>query len=445
MQKDNSITQGNITRALLVFFFPLLFGNAFQQLYNTVDAMVVGRFVGHKALAAVGGGAAVYVNLLVGFFVGLTSGAGVIISQFAGARNSRELSRSVHTALLMSLGGGIIITALGMIFAGPILRLTNTPDEVFADSLLYLRVFFCGLVPMFMYNMAAAVMRANGDSRTPLYILIVACISNIILDILFVIVLKLGVFGVALATDICQVESATVSLILLHKRKDDTAFRFRNLAVTPHLLGGMLRIGFPAGIQSSLYTVSNLIIQKNINSFGTAAIASWAAYGKLDAVFWTTVSTLGLAVTTFAGQNYGAGKYDRVKKGMWQTLLMGAAATIVYSLVFYFFGSKIMLLFTDDAEVLQIGEKLMHFLVPVWITYISIEVLSGTIRGCGSSFIPTMITVFGVCVLRILWIVLAVPHHNTLLMVLACYPITWTATSTAFWIYYAGGKWLKVR
>ncbi len=438
-----SITEGSIWRALLSFFFPILLGTFFQQLYNTIDAVVVGKFVGKEALAAVGGGAAIFVNLIVGFFVGLTSGAGVLISQFYGAKHTRDISRSVHTALSLCIIGGLVMMALGLAFSAPILHATRTPADTFAHSLLYLRIYFFGIVPMFIYNMGSSVLRAIGNSRTPLVILIIGCISNIVLDMLLVIAFRLGVAGVAIATVICQIESAIITLAVLAKSKDSYRFEWRKLGFTPHILGQILRLGFPAGIQSCLYTVSNLIIQTCINSFGTNDVAAWAAYGKMDAVFWMLMSALGISITTFAGQNYGAHKYERVKQGMWESLAIAMLLTAIFSVLFLVFGRPIFYLFTSDAAVVDEGMKMLLFLLPFWVTYISIEILSGTIRGAGVSFVPMVITIFGVCLLRLIWLFTAVPRHNSIYTVMASYPITWTVTSIAFWTYYLSGKWLQ--
>ena len=443
---ENSITEGTIWKALLSFFFPILFGTFFQQLYNTVDAVVVGRYVGKAALAAVGGGAAVFVNLIVGFFVGLTSGAGVLISQFYGAGNRRDLTLCVHTSIALSVAGGIVMSALGIAFSVPVLTATKTPGDTLALSALYLKIYFLGMVPMFLYNTGSSILRAVGDSRTPLAILVAACVTNIALDLLFVIVFKMGVAGVALATVLCQLESATVTCAVLMRArhtKKGYALVWKEVAFTPHVLGKILALGFPAGIQSCLYTVSNLIIQTFINSFGTDSVAAWAAYGKIDAVFWMLMSALGISLTTFSGQNYGAKKYDRVRRSLWEAMGIAVFLTAFFSIVFELFGAQFFLFFTDDAAVLSEGLMMMKFLIPFWGSYISIEMLSGAIRGAGSSLVPMLITVFGVCLLRIVWLFSAVPVWNDIRTVMASYPITWTVTSVAFWVYWFSGRWLK--
>ena len=437
-----SITEGTIWKALLAFFFPILVGTLFQQLYNTVDAVIVGRFVGKEALAAVGGGTAVYLSLIVGFFVGLTSGASITISQFFGAKDERDTSRSVHTAFMLSLIGGAAMTALGVVLSPWVLHVTRTPDDIMGLSLTYLRIFFASMVPMFIYNMGASTLRAIGDSKSPLYILVAAVVTNIALDLLFVVGAGWGVAGVAWATVASQTESMVVVLILLARSKTAVRLSVRKLAVTPHLLGAMLRLGLPTGIQSTFYCLSNIIIQTAINGFGTTTIASWAAFGKVDAVFWTIVSTMGVAVTTFSGQNYGAKKYDRLKRCAWQATLMTLAMAASVAVLFWFTGGFIFRLFTTEATVIAGGVRILRFLAPWWMTYVSIEVLSGIIRGAGDSFVPMVITLFCVCVLRLVWLFAAAPRWHDVLAVLACYPITWTLTSVLFWLYWASGRWL---
>ncbi len=440
--KSASITEGNITKALLYFFFPILFGTFFQQLYNTVDAIVVGRFVGKDALAAVGGGAAVFVNLIVGFFTGLSSGATVIISQFYGADDQSKIKKAVHTAISMCFIGGLLMMLLGIIFCRPIMILIKNPPEIMDQSVLYLKIYFIGMIPMFIYNIISGIFRAVGDSKTPLVILIISCFVNILLDLVFVILFRLGIRGVALATVISLTISSVISLITLHHSTGCYRFRFKDITLDAYMLYQILKIGFPAGIQSTLYTVSNLIIQTNINTFGTNDIAAWAAYGKIDVVFWMIINAFGISVTTFAGQNYGAGRIDRVKKGMWITLGLSSATTIIISLIFMAVPAPLLSLFTSDNNVISEGIIMMNFLVPFYLTYISIEILSGTIRGCGISFAPMMITVFGICGIRLAWLFSIVPLHKDIITVIWSYPITWMVTSIAFWIYYLSHKWL---
>ena len=438
-----SITEGPVWKGLLTFFFPILLGTFFQQLYNTTDAVIVGQFVGKEALAAVGGGTAVYVNLLVGFFVGLSSGATVIISQFYGAKHDREVNRAVHTAVMLAITAGAVMTAAGSLASPWAMTIIGTPEDIYAQSVLYLRIYFYGMIPMFIYNMGSGVLRAVGDSCTPFYILVAGCGANIILDLLFVAVFHQGVAGASWATVLSQTVSMLLVLAVLIRTDDSYRLTLRQLSITPHLLRDMVRIGFPAGIQSVLYTVSNLIIQANINAFGTNTIAAWAAYGRIDSIFWMTSNSFGVALTTFSGQNYGAKLYDRMKTATRNGMAMAAGAAAGYCVLFWFTGRMFFHLFTTDEQVITTGMKMLHFLAPFFITYIPVEVFSGTIRGTGDSFNPMIITAFGVCVLRILWLLVTVPIWPSLITVIACYPVTWTTTSVLFALYYKHGTWIN--
>lgn len=443
--KVNGITEGRISNQLLLFFFPILFGTFFQQLYNTVDAIVVGQYLGTEALAAVGGGTGTAINLLIGFFTGLSSGATVIISQYYGAKDYKDTSKAIHTAIMIALIGGVLILAIGILFTRPILELIGTPDDVIDLAESYMRIYFIGSIFNTVYNMGAGIFRALGDSKKPLYFLIVSCLVNIVLDILLVGFTDLGVAGAAWATIFSQAASAVLVLIYLRKLDEDIKLKLRELKIDPMILKGTMRIGLPAGIQSVLYTISNLIIQANVNSFGTATAAAWAAYGKLDAVFWMAINAFGIAATTFVGQNYGARLYDRVRSGVKISLWMGGVMTILISGLFLLLQDKGLMLFTTDQEVLSIGVEILLILVPTWITYMPIEILSGVMRGCGKTLIPTIITVVGICVLRALWLEIVPAINHTLLSVFFCYPLSWVITSAAIIIYYFFGDVLPKR
>lgn len=430
------MTEGSISKSLLAFFFPILFGTFFQQLYNTIDAMIVGHYEGKAALAAVGGGTGFYINLMVGFLVGLTNGAGVLVSQFYGSKNKRNISVCVHTSIAISLAGGIILTVIGLLSTEQMMIITKTPEDVLPEAVRYLNIYFCGMIPMFIYNMGAGIIRGSGDSQTPLIILIIGCGTNILLDLLFVALFRMGVAGVAWATVICQAESAIIVLVILMKSQKEFKFHPLKITLNPPMLRQILHLGMPGGIQSSLYTVSNLIIQTKINSFGTDTAAAWSAFGKIDGVFWMMINTFGIALATFTGQNYGAGKNDRVKKGMWITLGISAALTILMTIILVPAGNYVYLLFTDEEPVIEKGMEILRFIAPAWITYISIEILSGVMRGQGKSLSPMLTTFFGICGLRMIWLFTVVPCHETMLTVFACYPASWIVTSIVFWCLY---------
>lgn len=444
--RQNGITEGVIWKQLLLFFFPILFGTFFQQFYSTVDTIIVGQAVGKQALAAVGV-TTPFVNLLVGFFTGLASGAGVVISQYYGSREGEKLNRCVHTAVALSLLAGVAFTALGIAATPWVLRITGTPADIFQQSVSYLRVYFTGMIPTLLYNMGTAILRAVGDSKRPLYFLIAASILNIGLDLLFVITFDMGVAGAALATVFSQVLSAVlVVLSLTHSAGAPYTLYPRALALDRERLGEIARIGLPAGLQSVMYALSNLIIQAAINRFDTDAVAAWTVYGKMDTIFWMSVSSMSLAVTTFAGQNFGARKYDRIHKGlavsMGMTLLITAACCAIFLGPL---GRPLVLLFNKDPGVVECCLDMIGFLAPCYFTYICIENFSGVLRGCGDSLIPTVITGLGVCALRVIWITLVVPLRTELTTVMFSYPLTWTVTSLVFVVYYWKGGWLKRR
>lgn len=432
---QNQITEGVIWQQLLLFFFPILFGTFFQQLYNTVDAIVVGRFVGKEALAAVGGPTGVIINLLVGFFVGLASGATVIISQYYGAKRPEMVGYAVHTAIAFSILCGGAITVIGFFGAPVALRAMGTPADVVEHAILYMRIYFIGTIFNLIYNIGSGILRAVGDSKRPLYFLIASCMTNIVLDLCFVVVLKMGVAGVALATILSQAVSTVLVLLVLTHTKDMHRVSFSQIKLDQRMLKRIIRIGLPAGLQSVMYSSSNVIIQSSVNSLGTDTVAAWTAYGKIDAMFWMIVNAFGISITTFVGQNYGADKLDRVKKGIRICLAMTMGATIFMSAFLYRFGLYIFEIFTTDAAVLDIGLEILHFLVPTFFTYVVVEIYSGALRGIGDSWIPMFLTMIGVCALRVVWLLTVVPFHRTIRMIVFSYPLTWVVTSIFFLVY----------
>ena len=434
--KGNRITEGSIFGQLLLFFFPILFGTFFQQLYNTADAMVVGRFVGKQALAAVGGSTSTLINLLVGFFVGLSSGATVVISQFYGARKADKVHWAVHTSIAFSVIGGIIFMIVGLVGSPWALETMKTPEDVMGHAVVYIRIYFLGIIVNLVYNMGAGILRAVGDSRRPLYFLIASCFTNIILDVLLVAVLGMGVAGAALATITSQLLSAVLVVLALMKTDDMYKLEWKKVRIDQRMLQRIVRIGIPAGMQSVMYNISNVIIQAGVNTLGTDNVTAWATYGKVDGLYWMMINALGISVTTFVGQNFGAGRLDRVRKGAGACMVIGVALTASVGVVLYNGGHLLVELFTTDQQVQAISMDLLHFMVPTFITYIAIEILSGTLRGVGDAWMPLIITGIGVCAVRVLWIMFVLPHYHTIIGAAFCYPLTWSLTTVAFVIYY---------
>ena len=434
--KANGITEGSIFGQLRLFFFPILFGTFFQQLYNTADAVVVGRFVGKQALAAVGGTTSTLINLMVGFFVGLSSGATVVISQYYGAKKADKVHWAVHTSVAFSVIGGVLFMAVGLVGARWALTAMHTPEDVMDHAVTYIRIYFLGMVPNLLYNMGAGILRAVGDSRRPLYFLIGSCFVNIILDVVLVAVLRMGVAGAALATISSQLFSAILVILCLTRTQDMYKVEWRKIRIDGRMLQRIIRIGIPAGMQSVMYNISNIIIQAGVNNLGTDNVTAWATYGKVDGLYWMMINALGISVTTFVGQNYGARRMDRVRKGAGACMVIGVVLTAIVSTALYFWGYLFIELFTSDPQVQLISQSLIHFMVPTFITYITIEILSGTLRGVGDAWMPLIITGVGVCLVRVIWIIFALPHFNTILAAAFCYPMTWALTSAAFAVYY---------
>lgn len=433
--KINSITEGVIWKQILIFFFPILIGTFFQQLYNTVDAVVVGRFAGKEALSSVGGSSAQIISLMVDFFTGLSAGCTVIISQLYGARNRERLQKALHTAYAFSILFGIVAGMIGVAATPSILRMMNTPEVLMADSALYVQIYFAGLVFIFIYNIGSAILRAIGDSRRPLYYLIVCCVINIVLDLVLVVGLNLGVFGVAAATLFSQAVSAVLVTRALMGRVEDLHLKLREIRIEKHLLGVMLRIGLPTGIQACMYSASNIIVQTALNVFGVDTMASWTAFAKIDSIFWMINGAFGIAVMTFAGQNFGAGKQDRVRKGTQQCLAMELVVAVLFSLMIMPTGSFWFSIFTSDPSVIEIGLRMMQVISPTYFLFAFIEIYSGSLRAQGHVLVTTLMTIVGVCLLRIVWVTLIVPS-GTMEEIIACYPITWAVTAVGMSAYY---------
>lgn len=433
---SNGITEGAIFKQLLVFFFPVLLGTLFQQLYNTVDAVIVGRFVGKTALAAVGGSSAHILNLIIGFFTGVSSGAAVIISQYYGAKDDEDVSRSVHTALILAAIGGALMTVLGLLTAPWLLRILNTPQDTMADSLAYLQIIYIGMAPSMVFNMGSAILRAVGDSRRPLYFLMVCCILNIFLDLFFVLQVKMGAAGAAVATIISQFISAVLVCVHLCRCQDSYKLDIHKLRPDPRILRRTVHIGLPSGLQSIMYGLSNLILTSAVNSFGTDTVAAWVAMGKIDTLNWMTLNAMGISLMTFAGQNYGARKLDRVRHSLRLAMLLGFAMAAAVTVLFVTCGRYMLMLFTDDPTVLEIAVLIVLYIAPWYWLYAPIEVFSGGFRGLGDTLIPTIITAIGVCVTRVVWVFTVVPVWHDIQAVCVSYPISWAITSGTFFIYY---------
>ena len=443
LKAEVDITEGVIWKQLLTFFFPILLGTFFQQLYNTADAIIVGKFVSTEALAAVGGATGTLINLIVGFFVGLSSGATVILAQHFGARRHEEVSKTVHTGLSLAICGGLVIMVAGILLSPAMLKMLSTPDDVMEYALTYMRIYFAGMIPSLIYNIGSGILRAVGDSRRPLYFLIASCLANIVLDVIFVLGFEMGVAGAALATILSQTVSAVLVIAVLTRTANSYQLQVRKMGFDLPILGRIVKIGLPAGLQSVMYSLSNVIVQSSINAFGTTVMAAWTAWGKMDGTFWMIISAFGIAITTFTGQNFGAGKFDRMKKSVRVCLAMAMGTTVIVSGILLLFGPYVFRLFSNEETVVLQGMEILRTLAPFFFTYICIEIFSGAVRGVGDTALPTLMTLVGICLLRTVWLLVIAPAQNSVPFTLYCYPITWSITSVLFVLYYLRGGWLK--
>lgn len=428
------ITEGVIWKQILAFFFPILLGTFFQQMYNTVDTIIVGRFVSTQALAAVGTTGPL-VNIFNGFFTGLGSGATVILAQFYGAGNKQGVRDTLHTGVTLSLLLGLLIMVLGIGLVPVALKWMHTPADCLNMASLYVRVYFAGALASMLYNMEAGLLRAMGDSQRPVISLIVACLVNIVMDLVLVVGLKMGVAGAALATVISQVVSAVMLLVVLLREKENP-LELSRLGIQPKLLGRILAIGVPAGLQLVMFDLSNTLIQSGINSFGSTVMASWTAYTKTDALTWMVSGAFGVAITTFVGQNYGAHRYDRVRQSVRVCLAMSIGTVGVISLLMTVFRRVILGVYTTDTSVIETGAYIISVIVPFAATFMPVEIFAGTMRGMGDSMRPTAIICLSVCMVRVLWIMTAVKKYHTLLMLCVCYPMTWVLCAIVFIVTY---------
>ena len=433
----NDLTTGVVWKKLLRFFFPILAGLLFQQLYNTADAVIVGHYLGDEALASVGGSVSVITNLVIGFFMGLVSGATVMISQAYGAGDYERLKRVLHTCFLFCVAVGLLIT-LGGYFGAPLaLRIVKTLDNLLGDSTLYLRIYLCGAVPMLTYNLLQGTLQAVGDSKRPFKYLICSCLSNIALDMLFIGAFGWGVAGAALASVISMCICTALALIHFLRTDRPHQFRFKYLKVDFSVLQNMLRIGLPSGLQSSMYSVSNIIIQAAINALNdTDLVAAWTATARLDGLYWVTTNAFGVAICAFVGQCYGAGKIERMKQAMKSCMGISLGVTAVLSCFLLLIARPAYSLFVRSDAAIDKAIEIMWCIVPFYFTWSYTEVLTGTLRGTGNTFVPMIIVLLGTCLFRVIWMYAVVPYWNNVVGISIVYVISWVITGVAFTFYY---------
>lgn len=440
--KENSMTSGNILKQLVLFSLPLLLGNLFQQLYNTVDSVIVGNFVGKSALAAVGASAPI-INMLVGFFMGLATGASVVISQYYGAKDEKRLHDAVHTSMALTIVVGIAMTIIGTILSPLLVSLIGTPQDVFDNATLYLHIYFYGVLGLMVYNMGSGILRAVGDAKRPLYFLILSSIINIVLDYVFVVYVNMGIAGVAWATLIAQCTSAILVLLLLIRTKEPYRIVLKDLKMDKEMLKKVVSIGLPSGIQQSIVSFSNVIVQSYINGFGSGAMAGNSAWTKIDSFIMLPMQSFGLAATTFTGQNLGAKKTDRALKGARTALWLSIAVTISLSILVFFNGTTLLNVFSSDEEVHYYGTMLMNTYVPSYVFLCMVQIFAGVLRGAGDAT-PPMVTMI-VCYVVIRQIYLAIISHfaHNFILTMMGFPLTWTLCAFCLYLHYRKKTWLN--
>ena len=440
--QNNLMTEGSIVKSLLLFALPLIFGNLLQQLYNTADSIIVGNFVGANALAAVGSsGSPIY--LLIGFSQGLAVGAGVVVSQFLGAKDHREAQEAVHTSLAIAVIMGLLLTVGGIACGRALLVAMNTPAEVLGDAVTYIRIYFGGVLFSVVYNMTAGILNAAGNSRRSLIYLAWASVTNIVLDLVFIVIFRMGVAGAAIATDISQLVSCVLSLRFLIKSTDDCRVIPRAIRLHKKMAARIIRVGLPTGIQNMVISFSNVLVQASVNSYGAAAMAGFAAYMKIDGFNILPVSSISMAATTFVGQNYGAGRLDRVKKGTWVTLAMGLVYTLATGALLLLGQDVIMHLFTNDETVVFFGEAAMHWFCPFYFLLSILHGLAGAVRGTGASVPPMVVLLVSLCLFRVVWIQFLLPFFPTIDGVFILYPVSWGLGAVLMALYAWKGKWME--
>lgn len=441
MEKTTIMTEGSIWKKLLMYSIPLILGNLFQQLYNTVDSIIVGNYIGSEALAAVGSSGSI-INLLIGFCVGASAGAGVVIAQFFGAQDKEGVRKAVHTTLAIAIAAGVVMTVVGILLVPFLLRAMGTPEEVFGQAVTYLQVYFGGIFFSVIYNMSAGVLNAVGNSRRSLIYLMIAAVSNIFLDLLLVVVLKMGIVGAALATDISQLLSCIFILLFLTRSQEIYRVRLREIRFYERMPSKIIKIGLPTGIQHVVISFSNVLVQSSVNSFGAAAMAGFAAYIKIDGFNILPVMSFSTAATTFTGQNIGAGKYDRVKRGMYVSLAMGIIYTIATGILLLIFAPQVIGVFTVNQEVVTYGVYIMKFFCPFYWSLAILHVLSGTIRGTGHTLEPMLVILFSLCVFRVIWITAALSIAHQFSYVMVVYPLSWMVGMILILLYAWKGRWM---
>lgn len=442
--KAIDLTEGNIWSAIIWFSIPLLVGNLFQQLYNAVDSYVVGNYVGKAALAAVGASTPI-INMLIGFFMGIATGAGVVIAQYFGANHDTEMKKAIHSSIALTLVMAVFLTILGLSLTNVLLNLIGVPLDIFSQASIYLSIYFGGIIFTLIYNMGAGILRAVGDSQRPLYFLIIASLVNIFLDFLFVAYFHWGVAGAGIATLISQALSAFLVCCVLLKTDERYKINLRDIHFDKGMIKRIIKIGLPTGFQQSIVSLSNVIVQSYVNIFGSSVIAGYSVTVKIDGFVNLPLQAFNMAITTFVGQNIGAKKYDRVKKGAYMTFIMALSTILCFVILMYFFGRDVIALFNQEKDVIDAGRLMQIVFLPFYLFLPIIQVISGVLRGAGQSAVPMYIMTFSFVILRQAYLFVITKVTSSVGYIFFGWPFTWVICSLLFMFYYYKINWLTYK
>ena len=435
------MTKGSIVKHMIYFALPLLLGNLFQQLYNTVDSLIVGNFLGSSALAAVSSSGSL-IFMLIGFLSGISSGAGVIISRYFGAEDIKNVHRAVHTTVAFGIVAGLLMTAAGVLMSPQILIWMGTPESVMGESVIYLQIYFSGSFGFVMYNIFVGILQAIGDSRHPLYYLIISSVINVVLDILFIRVYHTGVGGAALATVISQAVSAILCMIQLVCTKGSHKLQIKEIKFNRNILGQIIRIGLPSGVQNSIIAFANIIVQSYINAFGEMAMAGYGAYSKIEGFGFLPINSFTMAMTTFVGQNLGAKKIERTKKGARFGILITIGLAELIGVFVYLFAPQLIAAFDSTPEVIRFGVEKAQTAALFYCLLAFSHSVASILRGAGKAMVPMIIMMCCWCVIRVTFLAVTIPLTHSMQMVYIVYPLTWGLSSLAFLFCYKKVNWL---
>ena len=441
MSSQHRMTEGPIAGAIVRFAVPLFLGNLFQQMYNSVDSLIVGNYLGNSALAAVSA-TGTLIQLMIGFFQGVFLGAGVLVARFFGARMMDHMRRAIHTTVTVALLVGLMLSVVGMLLTPVILRWMGTPDDIFDLTVSYIRVYFGGSIGLILYNACSGIMQAVGDSKHPLYFLIASSLTNICLDLLFIGVFRWGVFSAALATIIAQFLSAVLGITRLMQADEEYRVRISGLGLDFDMIRQILNFGLPSGLQNSIINFANVIVQSNINSFGTMAVAGCGAYSRIDGFAFLPVTSFNAAMTTFVGQNLGAKEYDRAKRGSRFGLLCAISIAELIGVLLILFGPLLISAFTSEPEAIRFGLDKLHICAPFYFLLAASHGFAAILRGAGKAKVPMVVMLCCWCLFRVTFISILTPLTHSINVVNWVYPVTWSMSAVILFIYYTKANWV---